>query len=191
MSDLKRERLSCFVDGEITESERHIADHLLKDQELLDTWSRYHLLSDCLNQQLPRYMGRHLSADVAQLIQSEPAILAPTKLAPAFMKPVAGFALAASVTAMAILGIQQQRLADQLVVAQQQPIQGVQNTAVSGAPPIPIRQISSQTSTYGDGSADKSRQLNRYLVNYNENRADLGMQGIIPYVRMVAHGNHE
>jgi len=189
MSDLKREQLSSFVDGEIDESESHIADHLLKDQELMDTWSRYHLLSDCLNRQLPEYIGRNLSNDIAKLIQDEPTILAPTNTTASFMKPVVGFAIAASVTAMAILGVQQQRLEGQSTVAQQEVIPVNQNNVASRPSQIPIRQVSSQTPTYRTGSADKHRQLNRYIVNYSEYRTDLGMQGIIPYVRIVAHDN--
>ena len=36
-------------------------------------------------------------------------------------------------------------------------------------------------------SVGAESRLNRYLVNYNEYRTNAGVQGMLPYVRIVAH----
>jgi hypothetical protein len=36
-------------------------------------------------------------------------------------------------------------------------------------------------------TANAQTRLNRYLVNHNEYRSNAGVQGMLPYVRIVAH----
>ena len=109
MNETKKERLSAFMDDEIDGRHEDLVDDLLKDPELLDTWSRYHLISDGLKQGLPGVMDTNLAKNVSDSLRDEPAIVAPGRSTPTYIKPVAGFAIAASVAALAILGIQQQQ----------------------------------------------------------------------------------
>ena len=109
MNETKKEQLSAFMDDEIGGLHTNLVDDLLKDPELLDTWSRYHLISDSLKQGLPERIDRNLAKKVSGSLRNEPVIVAPHRSTHRFIKPVAGFAIAASVAALAILGIQHQQ----------------------------------------------------------------------------------
>ncbi len=114
MSDAKKERLSAFMDGELEGSGQGGAvDQLLEEPELMGAWGRYHLVSDCLKQRLPDRLDRNLAANVSRALQDEPPIVAPVAFLRPLARPVAGFAIAASVAALAVLGVlgvQQQQL---------------------------------------------------------------------------------
>ena len=52
MSKETREHLSALVDGEISrETSRFLVRRLGADDELRATWTRYHLVRDCLRHQ--------------------------------------------------------------------------------------------------------------------------------------------
>ena len=65
MSETKKEQLSAFMDNEIGDPNKDLVDDLLKDPELLDTWSRYHLISDSLKQGLPDRIDSNLAKNVS------------------------------------------------------------------------------------------------------------------------------
>ena len=91
----------------LTGRDKNLVGQLLKEPELLDTWSRYHLISDCLKHHLPEHIDKDLAGNVSKSVQKEPAIVLPPSACPVILT---GFAIAASVTALAILSIQQQQL---------------------------------------------------------------------------------
>ena len=146
MNDAKKEQLSAFMDGELDGRDKNLVDQLLKDPELLDTWSRYHLVSDCLKQCLPDSIDRGLAGNISKSLQKEPAIVAPVRLSHPLLKPVTGFALAASVTALAILGIQQQQLGGPHETPQDTLVQTVPGVSGAGTVYAPVRQVSSGNS---------------------------------------------
>ncbi len=162
MNDSKKEQLSSFMDGEIDGQDKKLVDRLLKDPELSDTWSRYHLISDCLKQNLPERIDRDLAVNVSKSVQNEPAIVAPVRLSHPLIKPVTGFAIAASVTALAILGIQQQQLGGPHEIPQDTLVQTVPGTG-GGNVYAPVRQVSSgsnEVMTECDNQATGSNQVN-------------------------------
>ena len=65
------------MDGEIDGQDKNLVGQLLKEPELLDTWSRYHLISDCLKQYLPEHIDKDLAGKVSKSLQKEPSIVAP------------------------------------------------------------------------------------------------------------------
>ena len=161
MNDSKKEQLSAFMDGEIDGQDKNLVDRLLKDPELSDTWSRYHLISDCLKQNLPERIDRDLAANISKSVQNEPAIVAPVRLSHPLVKPVTGFAIAASVTALAILGIQQQQLGGPHEIPQDTLVQSVPGSG-SGNVYAPVRQVSSGSNevvTECDEQATRSNRL--------------------------------
>ena len=105
MSETQKERLSAFMDGETRDQreEGQVLDALLEDPETRGAWARYHLASDCMNGRLPRRLDRTLADRVAESLRAEPAILAPSRGWRGFARPVAGFAIAASVATLAVL----------------------------------------------------------------------------------------
>lgn len=172
-------QISEFLDGELPQTEQ---DALLKtlanDEELSGAWERYHLIGDAIRNDLPELIGCDISTRVQQAIATEPAILVPLSRRHALVRPVMGFALAASVAAMAILGVRQLNQdtspAQPLMVAQEQPL------PASTFDNSPIRPASVQTLP--------NTQLDSYLVNYYEHQGNMGM---LPYVRIISHDPNE
>jgi hypothetical protein len=104
------------------------------------------------------------------------------------MKPVMGFAIAASVTAVAIFNVQQAKQipeTGQPVIAQSSIATSQPSLATSIATPQLVNQQAGQAQVYQAINVDY--RLNRYLVNYNEYRANTGVSTMPPHVRMVAN----
>ncbi len=190
MNEQKREQLSALVDDELTQEASSVIESLLEDNDAKQTWTRYHLIGDSLRGHLPGHIG-DVSENVSQAIASEPTVLAPAKksanrASSNLMKPVMGFAIAASVAAVAIFNVQQAKQlpeTGQPVIAQSSIATGQPSLATS---PQLVNQQSAQAQVYQVRNADP--RLNRYLVNYNEYRANTGVSGMPPHVRMVANG---
>ena len=150
MNKTKQEQLSAFMDGEVDGHPRELADDLSRDPELLDTWSRYHLIADCLQGNMPEHMDRELAGKVAKSLEQEPAIVAPIRFPSTFMKPVTGFAIAASVAALAIFGIQQQQANVPHDMPADPLLQAVPGSTTGGNITAPARQVSA-----GNGLANR------------------------------------
>ncbi len=190
MSEKRKESVSALVDGELTGDSQSTIDDLLKTPALKANWARYHLISDSLKGNLPEAADSGLAARISASIQAEPTVLAPQAASKnRFYKPLAGFAIAASVAAMAILGIQQNQQAvgsqDQQLVsfAAQKPANAipVQQAALNATSEAQLRQVKANTRA----------RLNSYLVNYNEYRTNSGFQGMLPYARTVTYENNQ
>jgi sigma-E factor negative regulatory protein RseA len=192
MNEQKREQLSALVDDELTQEASSVIESLLEDNEAKETWARYHLIGDSLRGHFPGQIG-DISGNVSQAIASEPTILAPAKTSANrkssdLMKPVMGFAIAASVAAVAIFNVQQAKEipeAGQPVIAQSSIATSQQSLATSIATPQLVNQKTGQAQIYQAVNIDY--RLNRYLVNYNEYRANTGVSGMPPHVWMVAN----
>ena len=142
MNEAKKEQLSAFMDDEIDGLQKNQVEQILKDPELLDAWSRYHLVSDCLKRNLPDHLDRELAGKVSKSIAREPAIVAPGSLSRSFAKPAAGFAIAASVAALAIFGIQRQQPGGPHEIPQDTLVQSVPGAGGNGSVYAPVRQVS-------------------------------------------------
>ena len=187
MNEQKREQLSALIDDELTHETSSVIDSLLEDDEAKRTWERYHLIGDVLRGHLPKYYEN--TADrVSVAIASEPTILAPGKKSSVLLKPVMGFAIAASVAAVAIFNVQQAKQipeTGQPVIAQASIATSQPSLATSIASSQLVTQEKGQAQIYQAINVDY--RLNRYLVNYNEYRANTGVSGMPPHVRMVAN----
>lgn len=186
MNEQKREQLSALVDGELTHEAESTIDNLLGDEQAREIWTRYHIIGDCLRGHLPeRY--ENTAERVSTAIASEPTILAPHKKlnkgkSSDLLKPVVGFAIAASVAAVAIFNVQQANLtpaADQT---------GIGHSSIATNAPSTASFLSPQLASQRDNKAQSpDPRLSRYLVNHNEYRVNTGVRGIHPHVRMVAN----
>ncbi len=184
MSEDKREQLSAMMDGELEAADAGIVDALVNSDNLRSSWSRYHLISDCLQQQLPEAVEKDLAQKISDSIEAEPHILAPApSTRSTILRPVTGFAIAASVATIAILGIQQGNekeafnsgttLAANTVSTPQLASQPVASTVDENQ----LRQVKN----------DARARMNSYLVNYSEYRTNAGLQGMLPYARTVTY----
>ncbi len=190
MSKHKFEEVSALIDGEHSDGTQDAIDHLCKDEQFRNTWARYHLIRDCLKGHLPEHVSTQMGDRVRRALEEEPAILAPQRSAHRYLKPVAGFAIAASVATVAILGIQHSRT----------PIGGTDTGQIAATQTAPTgtqqftfapRELVRHTQLASSEKVDAKSRLNSYLVNYNEQRAIAGKHGILPYVRIVAHEKQE
>lgn len=186
MSEDKKEQISAMMDGEL---ESPSVAAIFKSGKMQSSWARYHLISDCLQHQLPESVDTGLAGRISQSIEQEPHLLAPARASkPTYIKPVAGFVIAASVATMAILGIQQNTdtsaprnetsvAFSSSVNSNNLPHQAV---ATNGVTEAQLRQVK-----------DEARaRMNSYLVNYSEYRTNAGLQGMLPYARTVTYENN-
>ncbi|SEQ63030.1 MucB/RseB-like protein with C-terminal domain [Amphritea atlantica] len=111
MSEQPKEALSALMDNEVGDFElRSLLKQSADNKELCGQWQRYHLASSLLkNEQLG---AGDISAAVMDAVESEPTFSKTTADSPvntgisgkSFFKPLISMAVAASVTAVVILG---------------------------------------------------------------------------------------
>lgn len=220
MTNSSDERISALMDGELDESTRHdTADELLKKDEARHKWARYHLISDTLRQHLPAGMDKQFSSRVMAALDDEPTVLAPpTTQASPLVRRLAGFAVAASVAAVAITGVQFMYQQDgQMPVEQMAQAPNASSSVASPSKTLSnsqslaraaIRQniqtvtqsanpMSNSTTSNPQLSQQRSPRttkqfhpsLNKYLLDHNQQTARAAVQGVMPYARIVSQPN--
>jgi sigma-E factor negative regulatory protein RseA len=173
MKDTLYEQLSALVDDELTGSEHAmLVRRIESDDQLYQRLSRYQLISDALQNHLPERVDPAFSLRVQGMLRSEPAQSGYSRLA-GLAKPAAGLAVAASVAVMAVMSIQS---------ARQESVSPADVVTASAPPAGDYLRVSDEP---GTPSAD--RKLDIYLVNHNEYAVNRGMQGMLPYMRIVGH----
>lgn len=181
MNKSNKEQLSAFIDGE--HDTDNVLDKLIYDEKMKQTWSRYHLIGDCLRDNMPEQLSNQISQNVSQALQNEPTVLAPQKK-PFDIKPLAGFAIAASVAMAAVFTIQ----TDNDVVSPSNNATAVANIAPAQTETLDFSQPQALPAAVTHSDTPNSvanERLNNYLLNHNEYRSNAGMNGIMPHVRMV------
>lgn len=204
MQNQSDERMSSLIDGELDDQERHQAvTELLASEQSRRSWARYHLVSDTLKRNLPDSIDPQFSSRVMDALKDEPTILAPPQQAPSSLgRRMAGLAIAASVAAVAVLGVQFMYQQDGMAPSPQ-----FAQAPVAQSPMAPERNIARvdvrpnvQTVTQTSGPANASLaaaqefkryhpNLNQYLVDHNQLAPRLVVQGVLPYARIVAVPN--
>jgi sigma-E factor negative regulatory protein RseA len=119
MSESKFETVSLLVDNyqRNDESFDEALFDLIEDEQLSDTWERYHLMGDVIRGEIAEVLPQDFAAQIAQAIADEPTVLAPSNKATVkrplkakivrLFKPVGQLAIAASAAGLMILGVQQ------------------------------------------------------------------------------------
>ena len=142
MSESKFETVSLLVDNYQQSDEAFEA--LLEDEQLSDTWDRYHLIGDVIRGELSSNLTLDLSNNIANAIADEPTVLAPVtnhinkakfkaKVVKLF-KPLGQMAIAASAAGLMIIGVQQNVAQNDVVV----PNQVVQTIPLGVADPVSL-----------------------------------------------------
>ncbi|MCF3099662.1 transcriptional regulator [Aeromonas australiensis] len=147
-----KEQISALMDGELSDAE--VLNELEMDSDLQDTWGRYHLIGDAMRGDLPVNLQLDLSDSIMAALEDEPTILAPkpVETAPVLQPAVAPvktdsnvvplfrrvgqqlgqYAIAASVAAAVIFGVQQYQGQDGV------PANPVLNTIPIGGSAAPV-----------------------------------------------------
>ena len=108
------EKISSFIDGEIPKDHcDKLIVSICKDEMMKACLDRYQLISDTIRRKLPQGVNRGFVHSVMAAIDTEPTVLTPprrsssrTLFPSSFSKKVAGFAIAASVATIAVVGVQ-------------------------------------------------------------------------------------
>lgn len=169
-----KEDLSALIDAELNElDERRVLQALGSDAELRGVWERYHLIKAAVTRQLSVLAPPGLPERVLAGVDSDPNAVAAPALR--FWPLAGGFAVAASVAAVAVLGLQ--TLRDPTVTVSSV---AVTVTANEAAP-------AESADAAALPAALPEERLNLYLVGHNEFMPTASMGNMLPYVRVVAH----
>ena len=185
-----KERISAFVDGELRGSARDgVVEALYGSAELRRAWERFHLIGDALRKVGPVPGAGSTSKTVGAKPSAERIL--PARPRRPLLVPLPGLALAASIAAVAILGV---RSLDHGVDASRHRVEAA--STMPSDPGAPAPQLASTAtqrdrpdvaSSHGrDAAPAVDARLNAYLVNHNE-LAHHGVRGVLPYVRLVSY----
>lgn len=171
MNDEKQQRISALCDGELGARERlDTLDALERDSQLRDTFGRYQMISDVLHNNYRCAADHELAARVRAALCDEPTVLAPRRHLPRlsrWQQLGAGFAVAASVAMVSLIGIQSLNddSASQLVAEGPQEYIRLQQPTVVAEKRERTREGNLNISPV---AATASSPLEPYVVNHNE-----------------------
>jgi len=184
------EALSTVVDGELDVRDNQTLPNIAANDSSRATWARYHLIGDVLRDVLTEIAPTSFSERLVREIDREPTMLISRRARRPWLKPAAGFAIAASVAVLAVVGVQQM---DPRHLSAASTTVATAVEAARQAPPIDHAIVVSEPQLVetteiinpAPGSLQTQRRLNGYLVKFNEQRSSLGVPGVNPYVRIV------
>ena len=208
MSEDKLEGISALMDGELDSRERNIAiENIEVDPDTKLSWQRYHMIGDTMRNTMPATVKPDLATKLNEMLENEPAILAPKSshrrrdkiISKDFTKPLAGLAVAASVTAVAIFSLQN---SDQQVpgmdgsVAEIAAIESkltpidanidfapMTESSMTNVIPSTVRTVKYEPVE----NTLEAKRLNSYILNHNQVNSRMGVQGVSPGARLVGH----
>jgi sigma-E factor negative regulatory protein RseA len=171
------EQLSALVDDELRKEERGLLlRRLTQSGECRQQLGRYFLASDTLRGNLPPQGQIDLVGRVAAALEAESVSFASHRRR--FLKPLAGLAVAASVSAVSLSFWTDQ---PQLPVTEAGPsLAGAVNQKASVAPQSVV-----QPQQWERLHPDVQRRMNGYLVNHSEFSAGHPIGGMLNYVRLA------
>jgi sigma-E factor negative regulatory protein RseA len=183
MSKESLEHLSSLMDGELSrETGLFLTRRLASDDDMCETWERYHLIRDCIRQPGSKQAVTGLSI---QFMDAEEAHGQTSWRQNSWIKPISGLAIAASVALMAIV----------VTVPQQGAVSGTTTETALSTPSnkpfvspntlavTPPTQAASFSVTQQNNS---NNQLNAYLLRHNQMARTSGRQGFVSFVPIVA-----
>ncbi len=199
-----KEQLSQIADGELSSHQTDTLLSSLQDNtDIRESWMAYHLIGDVMRDNSASVVDLDMADRLRTLIENEPAILAPRKKRTTFLKPVAGFAIAASVAAIAVLGVRNldQEMAPYQATNEQVAQTSNSATTVTAKTIVPvIPQAAPSYARTVEFSSEPTQagfeqqfpaatdRINSYMINYNEQQGGFGM---MPYARVISFDSTE
>ncbi|MFW5450795.1 MAG: sigma-E factor negative regulatory protein [Methylophagaceae bacterium] len=185
MTANRNELLSALVDGELQADELEQALQILTtDQQAKQQLQRYQCSSDVLHGYGSMGQTINLTERIASALANEPSLsnVSPSKqkaqvltFPQQFWKQTASLAIAASVGALAVMGVMTQ--------PQSQLVPAPQLAAVEQAAEIMMTAQSANRWTVSE--AEVEERLNTYLLDHNEYT---GASNVFSYARVVSYG---
>lgn len=188
----KKENLSAFLDNESGEFEqRRLLDELREDDSLLQTMSNYTLIGDAIRNEEPRLsipsdflagIHEHLEdeADYHDVHVGEQFKQQKEYASRAWLRPAAGFAVAASVVAVVALNF------SSLFSPNHTPVIENSNTMVVSTTSRPTVLVASAKPLFMAKSTTKTR-LQRYIKSHVKHTPS---SAIMPSIRSFSHAKN-
>jgi len=181
---INQEDISGAMDGEAVVS-AELAE-IARDETARATWARYHLIGDVLRDNVTGVAPPSFAAQLVDKIGQEPTVLAPPRNKSTSVRPVIGFAVAASVAALAVIGVQQFQTGPEVDAAPA--VVSVVNPPAA-TPVVAVAEEPAAGTAFAEMPQEPplraQRRLNGYLVKFNEQRSSVGVPSVNPYVRIV------
>jgi sigma-E factor negative regulatory protein RseA len=213
MTNRNPDKISTLVDDELAEWEMTPVMRALRhDPEMQACWRNYHLIGDAMRGSLPKYVCVNLTERVSDALEHEPVFIKPESTPPSTLpgthtrsKATIGFALAASMTAIAVFGVVgiDQETGFQAPATSMVSAGGVAPAARDTAP-VPSSLLAELVAA-GDGEQAAQRprirtvsgagalpvesDLYEYLMNYQQFALPADHDDALLYLRMVSHGS--
>lgn len=187
MSKETLEHLSSLMDGELSrDAGLFLTRRLSSDEEMCDTWERYHLIRDCIRQPGSKQAVIGLSSRLNASLDAEELPKVSPWINNRWLKPVSGLAIAASVALMAIVVTAPQTgelpgtdVAEATVA--NQPFVSPNTLALT-----PTLAPATQTVSFAPADQARTNRLNAYLLRHNQMARTAGRQGFVSFVPIVA-----
>jgi sigma-E factor negative regulatory protein RseA len=201
MSDQLKESVSALMDGEADELELRRLLASENSSPVDSQWARYHLVRDVLqNSEQAAFRHLDISKQVAMAVSEQPIAAAPANTSQ-WWRPVAGFAVAASVAMAVVVGVQSTQQFSNGLESGVPAVQGVASSRV-----YPVQGASLQAGegsggmiTYrgtelpGGLAASKAEanlaaqeRLDKYILRHTERAALNNSQGMISFARVAS-----
>ncbi len=185
MSTDSKEHLSQLMDGELGgDTGRFILRRLEVSGELRGTWARYHLIRDCM-----RYQDRGLAENALgeRVRQAINGLESPRSQGNAgarrWLRPVAGFAVAATVALMAVIAV-----APNLPIAGSDGAQqsaNVERQPFTSPNILSSSPVSRPVNLSGEDGTPAGR-MNSYILRHYQVAGTSGGSGFVSFVPIVA-----
>jgi sigma-E factor negative regulatory protein RseA len=191
MRDEIREQLSAMADDELSAVERPLLlGRLQRDPELRACLGRYQLIGEVMRGGIAATATLGVAARVQRALAADSPMPVPAagmnNSRPVWLRPLAGVAVAASVAVVAVLSVNSLRETETESVPA---LASGQSAAGSVTPVTQVSESDGEQWERLDPRIDK--RLSGYLVNHNEYAASRGVQGVMPYVRIVGYDTSE
>jgi len=189
----RNEQISALLDDQFEEQELTAFMQDLKRDHLADgdTLQRYQIMGEVMRDELDQSAFLDVSAAVHRAIEQEPALSEAPSVASkeasgfsfsAWLRPLTGMAIAASVAMITVVSFQTIKNESAQDIAQP-----VAQVAAPAAVITPVNQQFAQhvhvaSTAPLKPSAEQSEQLNEYMINH---AGQSSMQGVMPYVRVI------
>ncbi|MCP3674024.1 MAG: hypothetical protein GY829_06090 [Gammaproteobacteria bacterium] len=176
MTEQKRQNVAAIMDDEYASNAE--IEALVSDPEMRSIWSRFHLVRDVIQGDVPEVINPQLNSRIFKAIQDEPALLVPSarrevmtwpKIIKGWSEQVTGFAIAASVTAMMVLGMQSLNTPEDI---------GIDNSAITS-----LELLNVDSSLIADETEYSVDQ--ELLIEFTRQQSLYGLHDMSPLVSVV------
>lgn len=192
MSDKVGEQLSAWMDGELPREEVPLLlKRLEDDRELRLRLQRFQLIRDAMKGGLPELVNYRMADQVDEEIRNEPVAAVfqndtPRESLRRWLRPLLGAGIAASVAALAIVGVQ---LVSNSTTT---PTVAIQQAEIQPAAVVPQTAVQrAAVNRWQVTDPEVARRLNDYLAKHSERATTSGLQGVPPHVRIVGYEQSE